>query len=129
MKRITPAQRLSGEQFKAQKRAMGHEVWRLSLYDGELLCTTIYADFSDRTLTAENYVADPVKTAFGNNLTPSWADFQAFWEDRCIPAQRAVLREYLDVIGVDEYDPMEIIKKTQGRMAEDNQWLELEVTE
>lgn len=55
MKRTPPAQHLSNEQFKAQKRAMGHEVWRLSFYDGELLCTTIYADFSDRTLTAENH--------------------------------------------------------------------------
>jgi hypothetical protein len=36
------------------------------------------------------------------------------------------LREYLEVIGVGEYNPIEIIKKTGGRMAEDNQWLDME---
>ena len=129
MKRTVPAQCLSGEQFRTQKRVLGHEVWRLAFYDGELLCTTIYADFSDETLVAENHTKNPVKTAFGNNLSPSWGDLQAFLADRCIPAQRAGLREYLAAIGLDEYAPMEIIKKTQGRMAEDNQWLEMEAVE
>ena len=46
-------------------------------------------------------------------------------EDRCIPRQRAGLREYMDAIGVIEYDPFEIIMKTAGRMAEDNQWIEI----
>ena len=46
-------------------------------------------------------------------------------EERCVPRQRAGLREYLEVIGVGEYDPLEIIRKTAGRMAEDSQWLEL----
>ena len=129
MKRMTLAQRFSGEQFKTQKRAQGHEVWRLAFYDAGLLSTTIYADFSDETLAAENHIENPVKTAFGNNLSPSWADFQAFLAERCIPAQRAGLREYLTAIGLDEYVPMEIIKKTQGRMAEDDQWLEMEAVE
>lgn len=129
MKRTALAQHFSGEQFRTQKRALGHEVWRLAFYDGESLCTTIYADFSDETLVAENLIENPVKTAFGNNLSPSWVDFQAFLAQRCIPAQRAGLREYLAAIGLDEYAPMEIIKKTQGRMAEDNQWLEMEAVE
>lgn len=76
-------------------------------------------------MSAENHVADPVKTAFGNNPRPTWDDFQAFLEERCIPRQRAGLREYLEAIGVAEYDPLQIIRKTQGRMAEDQQWLEV----
>ena len=39
---------------------------------------------------------------------------------------RAGLREYLETIGVDRYDPLEIIRKTQGRMAEDDLWLTVE---
>lgn len=58
---------------------------------------------------------------------PSWLDFLNFLEERCIPRDRAGLREYLETIGVDEYDPIEIIQKTFGRMAEDGQWLEMEV--
>ena len=49
-----------------------------------------------------------------------------FLEDRCIPRSRAGLREYLEAIGVDKYDPLEIIQKTEGRMSEDNQWLKVE---
>ena len=32
---------------------------------------------------------------------------------------------YLDEIGVEEYEPLEI-KKTAGRMKEDQQWIEVE---
>ena len=95
-----------------------HDVRTFRFYDGQRLCTTIRADFTARTVSVENYVADPVKTAFGNNPRPSWADFQAF-------RQRAGLREYLEAIGVEEYDPLQIIQKTKGRMAEDQQWLEV----
>jgi hypothetical protein len=30
-------------------------------------------------------------------------------------------------LGLDEYDPLAIIEKTGGRMAEDQQWLTIEV--
>ena len=49
----------------------------------------------------------------------------AFLEERCIPRQRDGIREYLGVLGLDEYDPWEIIKRTKGRMAEDQQWIEV----
>jgi hypothetical protein len=105
--------------------AAGHLPLILRLYDGGTLCTVIHADFTAKSVTAENFVSDPVITAFGNNKTPSWQDFLEFLEERCIPRQRAGLREYLDAIGVDEYDPLAIIQKTAGRMAEDNQWLDV----
>lgn len=47
-------------------------------------------------------------------------------DERCVPCARLGLREYLDVIGVTEYDPLEINRKTKGCMAEDEQWLEIE---
>ena len=34
-------------------------------------------------------------------------------------------REYLEALGLDEYDPLAIIQKTKGRMAEDDPWMEL----
>lgn len=48
-------------------------------------------------------------------------------EERCIPRERAGIREYLETIGIEEYDPIEIIYRTAGRMAEDQQWLKIEV--
>lgn len=124
--KIIIAQRLTAEEFAKQKQALGHDVRILRFYDEAELCSTIVADFTDETLTVENHITNPVKTAFGNHNLPVWDDFQAFLEERCIPRQRAGLREYLEAISVEEYTPMEIIRKTAGRMAEDSQWLEVE---
>ena len=75
----------------------------------------------------ENQAVPTIKTAFGNNPVPSWEDFQRFLAERCIPRQRAGLREYLEALGLDTYDPLAIIEKTGGHMAEDQQWLSMEV--
>jgi len=104
----------------------GHEVRVLRLYDGETLCSTIYADFTERSVAVENRNVSIIKTAFGNNLLPSWEDFQNFLAERCVPRERAGLREYLEALGLDEYDPLAIIEKTSGRMAEDQQWLTID---
>ena len=89
----------------------------------------IIADFTDETVSIENMTDHIVKTAFGKNETPTWSDFQNFLEERCLPRSRSGIREYLETIGVESYEPFEIIKKTNGRMAEDNQWLKWEVIE
>ncbi len=123
---ILLTRRLSGQKFAEQKRTLGHDLRRLRFYDGNKLCTTIYADFNDQTLVAENHADDPVKTAFGNNPLPDWKDFQNFLQERCIPKERAGLREYLEALGLADYDPLAIIEKTGGRMAEDQQWIEME---
>lgn len=124
---IILSRRLSGPEFAAGRLAQGHEVRVLRFYDGDTLCSTICADFTAQTVAVENQSVPLVKTAFGNNPFPSWKDFQRFLEERCIPRQRAGLREYLEVLGLEEYDPLAIIEKTSGRMAEDQQWLTVEV--
>ena len=99
----------------------------ISFYNEDILCTKICADFTDKTLSSENYTENIVKTAFGNNPAPTWSDLENFLEKRCVPRSRSGIREYLETIGVESYEPLKIIKKTEGRMAEDNQWIKLEV--
>jgi len=117
---------LSCSDFAVQQQAHGHDVRILRLYDRNELCSAIYADFTEQTVVVENQPVSPIKTAFGNNLFPNWEDFQYFLTERCVPRQRAGLREYLETLGLDEYDPLAIIEKTGGRMAEDQQWLTIE---
>lgn len=124
---ITLSRRHSGPAFAEQQQALGHEVRILRFYDGDILCSTIYADFTEEAVVVEDQAVSPIKTAFGNNLFPDWKDFWHFLEERCIPRQRAGLREYLEALGLDEYDPLTILEKTGGRMAEDQQWLTIEV--
>ena len=126
-KAITISKRLTLPEFILQKSKAGHTLLQFFYYDDDILCSLVAADFTDQTLCAENYVSDVIKTAFGNNEVPTWNDFQNFLEERCIPRARAGLREYLEALGLDEYDPLEIIKKTSGRMAEDNQWIKIKV--
>ena len=127
--RIIISPHLSMDKFLESKKSLGHRLMKLEFYDGEVLCTKIIADFTDETLFEENTTEHIVKTAFGKNEVPSWEDFQNFLEERCVSRSRSGIREYLEAIGVEEYSPIEIIKKTSGRMAEDNQWLKWEVIE
>lgn len=124
---ISVARRMTAEEFTAANLVKGHSLSRLRYYDGETPCTTIIADETAQMLCVQNHVDNVVKTAFGNNPAPSWTDFQQFLEERCVPRARAGLRDYLDTIGVDGYDPAQIVKKTEGRMAEDDQWISWEV--
>lgn len=64
-----------GSNSPARKKTLGHAVKRISYYDQTQLCSTIFADFTDQTLVAENHVEDFVKTAFGNHQTPGLVGF------------------------------------------------------
>lgn len=124
--KITIMPQISAKEFIKQKQSANHCLYKLGYYDRHKLCTVIYADFTDRTLKAENRTDDLIKTAFGANTQPSWNDLEDFLEERCVPRNRMGIREYLEEIGVDEYEPFEILQRTQGRMAEDKQWLKIE---
>ena len=121
---ITP--HLPLDSFIGTKKDASHKLLLIEFFNGDTLCTKICADYTEQNLAVENYTENLVKTAFGKNEVPTWQDFVNFLEERCIPRSRSGLREYLEAINVEEYDPLEIIKKTQGRMAEDDQWIRLE---
>lgn len=125
--KILVSRPLSGRDCARQQQKLGHEVKILRFYDEETLCSVIYADFTEHTLSVENEDVPLLKTAFGNNSFPNWKDLMDFLEGRCVPQQRAGLREYLEALGLAEYDPMAIIERTGGRMAEDRQWLSIKV--
>ena len=97
----------------------------LYYYDGNKLCTKICADQTTHQLAIENEVSSPLSTAFGVNRKPTWDDLQTFLKDRCVPQERDGLKYYLSDLGLDCYDPLAIIRKTEGRMAEDSCWIKI----
>ena len=123
---ITISKKQDIQEYIATNVQKGKQVLLLSYYDRETLCSKIAVDYTEKTLCVNDYVSDVIRTAFGNNRTPTWGDYQYFLESRCLPRTRAGLREYLETIGVEGYEPLEIIKKTAGRMAEDEQWIKVE---
>lgn len=119
---ITIRRAVSGgySDFVDTARRHGHELLVLHFYDGNALCTKICADRTMRTLAIENHTADVLRTAFGVNQNPTWDYLQELLESRCVPRQRDGLRYYLAELGLEKYEPLEIIRRTEGRMAEDN---------
>lgn len=111
--------------FLNDARDKSHALLILYYYDGETLCTKICADRTCRRLAIENKTENVLSTAFGVNQTPGWEDLMVFLESRCIPRQRDGLKHYLTQLGLEQYDPLEIIRKTAGRMAEDDCWIKI----
>lgn len=114
------------QEFLDEKRMKKHNLKVLRLYENEKICTKICADFTDETLCIENYTDDMIKRAFGINENPDWNDFCGFLESRCIPKTSSGIKEYLEVLGLYEYNPLEIVKITEGKMSEDNMILKIE---
>ena len=91
---------------------------RMNFMNGSQLCTVIDIDL-------KNYTDRIPLRAFGVVENPSWADFEEFLKERCLPASRAGLKGILREMDVPFFDPLLIIEKTNGRMAGDHQWVQM----
>ena len=89
-------------------------------------CTVIDVDFLHQKIYIQNRTHDILHRAFGTNEHPSWDDFENFLRDRCFPPTRGLLEEELRSLGLDAYDPLQIVEKTGGRTAEDDLWLKFQ---
>ena len=101
------------------------DLYSLDFYKDDMLCTKILANYSTQEVLIENEPVDMIYLAFGQNKNPSWHDYLDFLLERCIPSSRSGLRYYLGAIGIESFDPLQIILKTKGRMAEDHHRLEV----
>lgn len=87
------------------------------------LCSIIYVNYKTKQITVRNYTNDNILRAFGVIEHPSWDDYEWFLSERVISQDRGDVKLFLKQLGIDFYDPLLIIEKTDGRMAEDQQWL------
>ena len=98
---------------------------RIDYMNHEECCTVILVDFLHKKILIRNETDELLFRAFGVKEKPTWEDFEYFLEDRCVPRTRYGMKEILKDYGLDSYDPLAIIEKTGGHMAEDHQWLKL----
>lgn len=91
--------------------------------DREEPVTLIDACSAVRRIKILNFTDDLISRAFGIRTEPTWEDYEAFLETRCMPRTRYGIQEELENMGLDFYDPVLIIEKTKGRVYEDSQWL------
>lgn len=99
---------------------------RLKYMHNQNLCTVIDVDEVKQLVRITNFTDNVFFRAFGKNEAPTYQDFQDFLESRCFPRSRDKMKLVLADLNLPFYDPMMIIAKTQGRMAEDNFWISME---
>lgn len=87
---------------------------------------TVVADYQAKTVSVQNFTADPIERPFGIRENPTIADLDSFFESRCFPESRYNKKAVLKAIGVDYYDPYLIVQKTHGRQLDDYMWIKFE---
>ncbi len=88
------------------------------------LCATIQVDFEKKSVQVQNFVEDIFYHPFGIVKNPSFEDFKEFLEERCFPRTRHHVKYYLKQLGLDFYDPLNIVRKTKGCVYGDSFWIE-----
>lgn len=99
---------------------------RMTLMYQNKPCTVIDVNFLQNRIKIQNYTKDVLHRAFGVNETPTWEDFQMFLQDRCFPKTRGNMKTVLTGLGLQDYDPLQIVEKTNGRTAEDDLWMKFQ---
>ena len=114
------------EQVKALELPEKRTRLRLWYYYERQVCTVIDVDEPRRTVSVRNYTGNPLFRAFGVNTEPTFEDYEAFLASRCFPRSRDKMKLQLKELGIPFYDPLMIIEKTEGRMADDHFWLRID---
>ena len=91
------------------------------------LCTLIDVNPAQKLVAIKNYTSNPQFCAFGNKEVVSFQDYEDFLEARCFPRERDKMKLMLREYNIPFYDPMLIVRKTQGRTEEDDFWISFDV--
>lgn len=98
---------------------------RLLYMENRNINTVIDVDILNRKVSFKNYTNNIIKRAFGNKESVTYEEYEKFLESRCFPPSRDKLKIELEKLGIPYYDPLLIIEKTKGRMADDNLYIEI----
>ena len=116
-------------QNKRQFETNPDVVMRMNYMHKDVVCTVIDVDFIHKKVYVCNKTKDILHRAFGVVEEPTWKQFEEFLESRCFPRSRANLKFILRDLEIESYEPLAIIEKTKGRMAEDHQWIDIRYKE
>ena len=108
------------QEVKVPEKVWPLRIWYMYEQD---VCTLIDVNEQERKVKIRNYTDRVMFRAFGTVENP---DYQEFLESRCFPESRDKMKLILKDLGLPFYDPIMIIEKTEGRMAEDNFWVRIE---
>ncbi len=82
-------------------------------------CTVIDVDEAKQVVKIKNFTDKLAYRAFGSIENPDYGQFIEFVKSRCFPETRDKIKIELEALGLPFYDPISIMEKTAGKMAED----------
>ena len=112
----------------AQRYVIPEKIYPLRLWymNHQDVCTILDVDERERKIQIRNFTNNYIFRAFGRVEEPTFEQYEEFLESRCFPRTRDKMKIMLKELDLPFYDPMMIIERTQGRMAEDNFWIRIE---
>ncbi|MBE5948639.1 MAG: helix-turn-helix domain-containing protein [Lachnospiraceae bacterium] len=113
----------SSDDLKIPPKTYAMRLWYMCNED---ICTIIDVDEPSRKVRIFNYTKHYMLRAFGREEKPTFEQYEEFLESRCFPRTRDKMKLILKELDLPFYEPLMIIEKTQGRMAEDNFWIRIE---
>ena len=108
---------------KVPKKTWTLRIWYMYQQD---VCTLIDVNEQEKKVKIKNYADNVMFCAFGVVEKPDYHQYLEFLESRCFPKSRDKMKLILKDMGLPFYDPILIIEKTEGRMAEDDFWMRIE---
>ena len=88
----------------------------------DMLCTSVKANFTTGVVERVDYVNEPILMVFGK-LEPNIDNLLLFFQERVFPDTRPDTYDMLEFMGLKEYNPLDICKKTHGKCWEDEMWI------
>lgn len=98
---------------------------RMEYMCGEDCCSVILVNTEEEKIRVINETDNILHRAFGIKAKPDWEDFISFLENRSFPENRDDMDVVLEDLSLKEYEPLAIVERTEGRMAEDLQWIKI----
>ncbi len=111
------------ERFRVPAQTAPLRLWYLWQ---DRVCSILDVDERLRKVKVYNFTEDLLYRAFGREEHPTFEEYEEFLESRCFPRSRDKMKLELEHLKLPFYDPILIIEKTQGRMAEDDFWIRIE---
>jgi len=99
---------------------------RFQYMERDQVTADVQVDYETKTVIYTPHTKDIYALPFGTRMNPTIADVSRFFQSRCFPKERRNCKQLLEDLGLEEYNPLEIVKKTHGRQLEDYCWIKFE---
>lgn len=110
-------------EIKVAKKTTPLRMWYMHR---QTVCTIIDINEMKKEIKIKNYTDNLMFRAFGVEEKPDYNMYLEFLESRCFPESRDKMKIILKDLDLPFYDPLMIIEKTEGKMAEDDFWIRIE---